>query len=34
MSIMAGIAENLGGAVQLKKSALGGLCVKLTLPLR
>jgi two-component system OmpR family sensor kinase len=32
MSLMAGIAENLGGEVQLKKSKLGGLQVTLKLP--
>lgn len=31
MSIMAGIAENLGGAVKLSKSSLGGVSIKLTL---
>lgn len=33
MSIMAGIAEALGGEVKLSKSGLGGLCVTLKLPL-
>jgi two-component system OmpR family sensor kinase len=32
MSIMAGIAQALGGEVRLSKSTLGGLCVTLKLP--
>ena len=32
MSLMAGIAENLGGEVALSKSKLGGLAITLKLP--